>query len=468
VPLLNENTAASMHGKYHLVKPSSVVRGGGDPQPEAESKKKSTTVSSKQKKYEKATSGTVKSQDSAATATVSLIQSSSSNSSSSSSPSPTPSNSSSTATASTSCSGTNKTNTLARLLVNKGTLQPFIDQFVEAVFANTANLPPVVQHLFAFLDAEIEKNQHQSASGKSSHAVNLNETERESLSRDWKVQCYFVKYWLSVLRRPDYVLDVSVNELVCSSLDCIVQALHDSMDAAATVQSLLYDSVASTASPTNRLLFLNDIPKYKRLIDTFFAELRVSSQPAVSDHELYFYLNEFSKLNADFGGQMLDATVNNQLGLNIGGACQRTRLNGDAELTPVQSLTKLYEVYERHEAGINAELGQQQCSILLPVHHRLVQIKELMSSGGSSASQHAFHQNVSFNNCATINRIYMTQPQQQQQQQQLLHHHQQTLSPLLNQHHGHHLVPPSIPPPNPVQSHGQSNQTNPNNNNNFF
>jgi hypothetical protein len=46
----------------------------------------------------------------------------------------------------------------------------------------------------------------------------------------------------------------------------------------------------------------------------------------------------------------------------------------------------LYEYYEKFEAQINTTLGQQQCSILLPLHHKLVQIKDLMMSnqlGGS-------------------------------------------------------------------------------------
>jgi hypothetical protein len=307
------------------------------------------------------------------------------------------------------------------------------------------------------------------ASSKANHS--LGEQEKESLSREWKTQCYFVKYWLSILRRPDYLLDVSTNELLCSNLDCIVQALYDSMDSNATVQSLLYESAtkpnATGTSVTNRLLFLNDIPKYKQMIDTFFGELKANSQPAISDHELYFYLNEFSKLNQDFNGQTLDATINNQLGLNINGQCQQSRtMNGvsgaEIEMSAVQNLTKLYEVYEKYETGINTDLGQQQCSILLPVHHRLVQIKELMSNGGNASNLNMIQQNASFTNCATMNRIYISQHYQPQQHQAM------SMSPM-NQHHVHHhgmqMMPPAAPPPPPIQSHLTLNNQN---QNNFF
>ena len=45
----------------------------------------------------------------------------------------------------------------------------------------------------------------------------------------------------------------------------------------------------------------------------------------------------------------------------------------------IDILLNLYEYYEKYEKGINEMLGQQQCSILLPLHHKLVQIKDLMT-----------------------------------------------------------------------------------------
>lgn len=445
--------------KYHLVKPES--RSGCSSQTHfmsSHSTNKKQHCTNKHKKYEK--TSTVKSQDSAATATVSLIQSSAgssnnahsssaSSSSSSGSPSPLPS------------SSENRTNVLARLMVNKGTLQPFIDQFIETVFANTANLPPVIQHLFAFIDSEIEKNSKQHSSGANNKSSYMDETERESLGRLWKTQCYFVKYWLNMIRHPEFLLDVNTNPLTESNLESICAALFDSMSLLSSMPNgmfnLLYaDSSGSSRSAIiNRLLFLNDIPKYKNMIDSFYAELKANSQQPISDHELYFYLNEFSKMNnsQDIMQQGLDVCLNMQPGLNGNTNCQQTRTLDECS-TPIQALTRLYEVYEKHESGINMDLGQQQCSILLPVHHRLVQIKELMSGGGGNTT--AAVQIV--NTTSTLNRTGLLSgilsPANGQSSNEMCYN----IS-------SHHLSAPLVPPPPPPALHLSNMQST---NNTFF
>lgn len=448
--------------RYHLAKPEP-GRSGCSSQTHfmSHSNKKQ---SNKHKKYEK--TSTVKSQDSAATATVSLIQSSAgssnnphsssaSSSSSSGSPSPLPS------------SSENRTNILARLMVNKGTLQPFIDQFIETVFANTANLPPVIQHLFAFIDSEIDKNakQHQSSSSNSKSSF-MDESERESLGRLWKTQCYFVKYWLNMIRHPEFLLDVNTNPLIESNLESICAALFDSMSLLSSMPNgmfnLLYADSGSNSSRSaiiNRLLFLNDIPKYKHLIDSFYTELKANSQhQPISDHELYFYLNEFSKMNnsQDIMQQGLDVCLNMQTGLNVNTNCQQTRTLDECG-TPIQALTRLYEAYEKHENGINIDLGQQQCSILLPVHHRLVQIKELMNGGSNTNGTVQI-----VNTTSTLNRTGLLNG--------ILSPAGQNSSEMCYNISNHHLSAPLVPPPPlPPTHHLTSMQSTSNkNSNNFF
>lgn len=289
------------------------------------------------KKYEKLL--TVKSQDSAVT-TASLIASE--DSSSASSP----------LTTQQASSAPSKTAILTRLLVNKGTVQPFIDQFIEAVFMNTANLPPVVHHLFEFVDAEVRKFCPSNGSGSDSSSKQLSD-ELSRATRVWKCHVLFVRYWAQLIRSPHVLFDCPKSPLLDASLDCIAQAL---CDACSSVDAHnLYD----TDSPTNRLLFIREVPRYKLMMEQFLGDLKQCQ--SVSDHELHFYLNEFGKMhgsqgnNADVGGQ-------------------------------VNALLKCYALYEKCEAQCNQALGQQQCSILLPVHHRLVQIKELMTSPAKTST----------------------------------------------------------------------------------
>jgi len=180
------------------------------------------------------------------------------------------------------------------------------------------------------------------------------------------------------------------------------------------------------------------------MIEKFYTEMQ-SYQP-ISDHELHFYLNEFAKCQQlQQPSQPIGATINqSQSQANSAG-----HLNSD--LGSIQILLQLYEYYEKYEQQINASLGKQQCSILLPVHHRLVQIKEHMMS---QASQMIFNnttssatlnrtapylqfQPVSYNQqtlnpyqqpmnfYATSSELQMNQQQQQQQQQQSQQQQQQ-------------------------------------------
>lgn len=326
----------------------------------SESNKKRQKDSKKKKQYEKLL--TVKSHDSAATGTTTttslLLNDTSSQGTSNYASGLTPS-------------------PLTRLLVNKGTIQPFIDQFMEALFMNTSNLPPVVQHLFEFFDQEAKKYQHHFMSSKSPSE------ELKNLSRSWKTNTYFIRYWANLIKNPDLLLEFEKKPLIDSSLTCIAQAFVDSCsnnDMSSLIQS---------ETPINRLLFMRDKSKYSQMIDNFFNEM--SSYQSISDHELHFYLNEFGKFQQHTQStQGLGATIG---GNNAPSTLAPTR----AEVTPIQILLQLYQYYEKFEQPINALLGQQQCSVLLPLHHRLVQIKELLNNQISAT---------------TLNRINLVNPQQ--------------------------------------------------------
>jgi hypothetical protein len=338
----------------------------------------------KKKKYEKLL--TVKSQDSGVTTTSLISNSETSNN-----------------------NNNNSSSILTRLLVNKGTLQPFIDQFLDTLFSNTANLPPVIQHLFEFFDQEIKKyspNIAQTLSNKEKKTnPNCLNDQLNAMTRLWKTNSYFLRYWINIIKNPDFLLDINKNWLIDSSLTSIAQALIDSCSN--TDSHNLYD----TNSPINRLLFIKEVPRYKQMIDKFYNEMQ-SYQP-ISDHELHFYLNEFAKCQQQqHMSQPIGATINHQTTPN-------THVN--SELSSIQTLLQLYEYYEKYEQQINASLGKQQCSILLPVHHRLVQIKDLMMT---QAGQIIFNNNN--NNTTSSTTIGRGTPFQIQQQ---INYNQHTLNP---------------------------------------
>ncbi len=483
-PQSKSDSRKYLSNAYHLINPSAQLNSDSVnlipnnlalPKPDDSDLSKNKKSKKAKKKYEKLLN-TVKSQDSGVT-TVSLIKTSDMSNSSSSGttsvsssgqPSPNPSSTFTTTTSSphdTSNRSNSSSNQLARLLVNKGTIQPFIDQFIETIFSNTSNLPPVVQHLFEFIDVELRRHQQKDLTKEG--ASRLSDEDREKLSKEWKINCYFFKYWFNLIQNPDYLLDVNKTELIDSSLGTVVDALQDSCSQI-TNSNGDYKTSSSSSHVLNRLMFINDTPKYKQLIENFLNEFKVNYQP-ISDHELYFYLNEFSKMNIHqdlINGQQLDATMNNQLGLNINIECQSSRTittgntnNSSDELSSIQILLKLYEFYGKQEQQINLDLGQQQCSILLPVHHRLVQIKELMNLNTANISQ---QQSIilNANSAATLNRAYLQNGNASasqliaQQQQQQTNIYQQPMNVQFNQQ--------------TMNSHVFSKNNNNNLNNNFF
>ena len=147
-------------------------------------KKRAKQQAKKAKKYEKLL--TVKSHDSAATTTTSIDSHTTSSS---------------------------HTHILTKLLTNKVTLQPFIDQFVETIFTNTGNLPPVVQHLFEFFDLEAKKYQSQMTSGKetsknSAQYAAGGSDEMSQVTRMWKTNSFFMRYWINLVKNPEFLLQM--------------------------------------------------------------------------------------------------------------------------------------------------------------------------------------------------------------------------------------------------------------------
>jgi hypothetical protein len=102
---------------------------------------------------------------------------------------------------------------LTRLLLIKGTLQPFIDDLFETLFTNTANLSPIIKHLFDFFDGEFNK---------------IHNRNDENLMKLWKTNIYFLKFWLNILKNPQLVFDMNKTTLIDASIQSIIQVFIDS------------------------------------------------------------------------------------------------------------------------------------------------------------------------------------------------------------------------------------------------
>ncbi|GFR87280.1 plexin-A4 [Elysia marginata] len=158
---------------------------------------------------------------------------------------------------------------LTRLLSTKGTLQKYIDDFFNNMLSVSPFVPPVVKYLFDFLDHEAE------AHGILDHEV----------VHTWKCNSLPLRFWVNIIKNPDFVFDINKPRIVDSCLSVVAQTF---MDSCSTSEHRL-----GKDSPSNKLLFAKDIAQYRKLVEKFFTEVR-EIQP-LSEQEMNAFLAKISR-----------------------------------------------------------------------------------------------------------------------------------------------------------------------------
>ncbi|XP_076356920.1 plexin-B-like [Tachypleus tridentatus] len=157
---------------------------------------------------------------------------------------------------------------LTRLLSTKGTVEKFVNDFLNTVFTVTENFPACVKWLFDLLDEAASK-----------HGI----TDPE-IGHAWKSNSLTLRFWVNFIKNPDFILDINKTPLLDSCLSVIAQTL---MDACSTNEHRL-----GKDSPSNKLLFAKDILAHKRMVTTFYKE--VAQLPAITNQQLSVSLQKLS------------------------------------------------------------------------------------------------------------------------------------------------------------------------------
>lgn len=97
-----------------------------------------------------------------------------------------------------------------------------------------------------------------------------------------------LRFWVNFIKNPDFILDVQKSPIVDSCLSVIAQTL---MDACSTSEHRL-----GKDSPSNKLLFARDIPKYRRKVLEFYQG--VALQPKVTDQEMCAVMQALSLVSS--------------------------------------------------------------------------------------------------------------------------------------------------------------------------
>ncbi|XP_060691320.1 plexin-A1-like isoform X1 [Hemiscyllium ocellatum] len=163
---------------------------------------------------------------------------------------------------------------LTRLLATKGTLQKFVDDLFETIFSTAhrgSALPLAIKYMFDFLDEQADK-----------HLI----TDHD-VRHTWKSNCLPLRFWVNVIKNPQFVFDIHKNSITDACLSVVAQTF---MDSCSTSEHKL-----GKDSPSNKLLYAKDIPNYKNWVERYYAD--ISKMPVISDQDMSAYLAEQSRLH---------------------------------------------------------------------------------------------------------------------------------------------------------------------------
>uniref|UniRef100_A0A8C7C976 Plexin-B1 n=1 Tax=Oncorhynchus kisutch TaxID=8019 RepID=A0A8C7C976_ONCKI len=159
---------------------------------------------------------------------------------------------------------------LTRLLSMKGTLQKFVDDLFTVILSTSRPVPLAVKYFFDLLD---DQAQH--------HAI----TDPETI-HIWKTNSLPLRFWINIVKNPQFIFDVQPSDHVDAVLTVISQTF---MDSCTTAEHKL-----GRDSPINKLLYARDIPRYKQMVERYYADIRQTI--SASDQEMNSALAELSRV----------------------------------------------------------------------------------------------------------------------------------------------------------------------------
>ncbi|XP_018413476.1 PREDICTED: plexin-B1 isoform X2 [Nanorana parkeri] len=158
---------------------------------------------------------------------------------------------------------------LTRLLSMKGTLQKFVDDLFQVILSTSRPVPLAVKYFFDLLDDQ---------------ALHYGITDPETI-HIWKTNSLPLRFWINIIKNPQFVCDVQTSDSVDAVLSVIAQTFMDSCTIA--------DHKLGRDSPINKLLYARDIPRYKQMVERYYSDIRQTI--SASDQEMNSALAELSR-----------------------------------------------------------------------------------------------------------------------------------------------------------------------------
>uniref|UniRef100_A0A8R1HQ86 Sema domain-containing protein n=1 Tax=Caenorhabditis japonica TaxID=281687 RepID=A0A8R1HQ86_CAEJA len=142
---------------------------------------------------------------------------------------------------------------LTRLLTSKGTVETYVEDFLESVlYMHDSNYPPILKFFFDILDKEAATN------GVS-----------ENICQQWKANGYVLRVWANFVRNPQLIFDVPHSVSMDANLSTVAQTMMDCFS--------FSEPVLGAHSPSSRLLFAKDVARLRPLSVDLFKRVKNSA-----------------------------------------------------------------------------------------------------------------------------------------------------------------------------------------------
>eukprot|EP00117_Sycon_ciliatum_P023691 scpid6418/ scgid20070/ Plexin A3 len=177
---------------------------------------------------------------------------------------------------------------LTRLLFTKNVLQRFVNDLFCKMFSmstsskTTPPVPEAVKYLFDFLEQQASENG----------------IDEPDVVHTWKNNSVPLRFWINIIKNPDFVFDIHKSATVDSSLSVVAQMVMDSCGTA--------DQRLTKESPTTKLLYAKEVQTYRKLVEKYYADIQ--AMPVILEGRMHDILQQVS-VGPDRGGFHKDSAM---------------------------------------------------------------------------------------------------------------------------------------------------------------
>uniref|UniRef100_A0A5F8GVX9 Plexin C1 n=1 Tax=Monodelphis domestica TaxID=13616 RepID=A0A5F8GVX9_MONDO len=159
---------------------------------------------------------------------------------------------------------------LTKLLSTKVAIHSVLEKLFRSIWSlPNSKAPFAIKYFFDFLDAQAE---------------NKKITDPDVV-HIWKTNSLPLRFWVNILKNPQFVFDIKKTPHIDSCLSVIAQAFMDAFS--------LAEQQLGKEAPTNKLLYAKDIPNYKEEVKAYYKAIR--DLPPLSSLEMEEFLTQESK-----------------------------------------------------------------------------------------------------------------------------------------------------------------------------